>query len=391
MEKFISTHIKSGKWHLVLQFIAGLLREKIKMCGSDYDDCVLAFTKSLTLNDGEINLGDHGNVLVMKCLRELDDEDTAKNACAKTDLNLVTRVTYNDFGASYFLSTSDLEAATFACKHLNNLKDLKLNNARSEDSWFLEIGKLLQHRCLECLMLVLSGSDVSKKKLTSALMKSKCTLIHEHAILSRLFLQIGMTDECLTNVCALIKNGYASYLEMLDLSVNQLTSSGISKICEILNDELGRKLRCLNFGHNAIGDERVGMICNALTQGQNFTLKKLFLDSCSLTEECLRYLCEVLCNQHCKLSELSLAENAMLCTNALKEEQCELIALTLDYCGLTDQCVSFLSETLQHRNCKLAILGLSGNNFTEEGDKLLCDVQKSEICEAKGLGIYGLI
>ena len=132
-------------------------------------------------------------------------------------------------------------------------------------------------------VIVLSDSDVSKKQLTSALMKSKCTLIHEHAILNRLCLQIGMTDECLTNVCALIKNGYASYLEVLDLSVNQLTSSGISKICEI-----GRKLRCLNFGHNAIGDEGVGMICNALIQGQKFTLKKLFLDSCSLSEECLR-------------------------------------------------------------------------------------------------------
>jgi hypothetical protein len=153
MEKFISAHIESGEWQLVLQLIAGLLDEKVKMCGSDYDDCVLAFTKCLNLNDGEISLGDYGNIFVMKCLRELDDHDSAKNACEKTDLNLVRRITYSDFGRSYFLSTSDLEAATFACKHLNNLKDLRLNNARSEDSWFLEIGKLLQHRCLECLML----------------------------------------------------------------------------------------------------------------------------------------------------------------------------------------------------------------------------------------------
>jgi hypothetical protein len=39
IEKFISTHIKSGRWHLVLQFIAGLLGEKIKMFDSDYHDC----------------------------------------------------------------------------------------------------------------------------------------------------------------------------------------------------------------------------------------------------------------------------------------------------------------------------------------------------------------
>jgi Ran GTPase-activating protein (RanGAP) involved in mRNA processing and transport len=92
-----------------------------------------------------------------------------------------------------------------------------------------------------------------------------------------------------------------------------------------------------------------------------------------------------------------LAENTigdegvrMLCTNALIDEQCELIILSLDYCGLTDQWVGLLSETLQHGNCKLAIVGLSGNNFTEEGQSILRDVQETEICEARCLDLYGL-
>jgi hypothetical protein len=55
---------------LVLQFIAGLLGEKVKMPGGDYHGCVLAFTRSVTLRDGEIKLENFGNVLVMKCLRE---------------------------------------------------------------------------------------------------------------------------------------------------------------------------------------------------------------------------------------------------------------------------------------------------------------------------------
>ncbi len=397
IEKFISTHIESGKWHLVFQFIAGLLGEKIKMSGCDYHECIMAFTKGLTLDDGKISLGDYGNVLVMKCLREVVDEDIVKKACKSTDLIHVTSITYNVFWTPYPLSTSELKAVTFVCKHLNHLKYLKLNNANCEDSWFLEIGKLLQHRCLECLVLVLSGSDFAKKQLTCALMKSKCTLNHEHAMLSRLYLNIGMTDECVSNVCALTKNGHGSHLETLDLSVNKITSSGIPQICEVFNDVLYKNLTCLNLSNNAIGDEGVGMICNTLTQRRHCKLSRLFLDSCSLTNECLRYLCEVLCNAYCKLSELSLAENTigdegvrMLCTNALIDEQCELIILSLDYCGLTDQWVGLLSKTLQHGNCKLAIVGLSGNNFTEEGQSILRDVQKTEICEARCLDLYGL-
>ena len=45
IKKFISTHGKSGQWHLVLQFIAGILGKKMKMSSSDYYDCVSDFTK----------------------------------------------------------------------------------------------------------------------------------------------------------------------------------------------------------------------------------------------------------------------------------------------------------------------------------------------------------
>ena len=249
MEKFISTHIKSGKWHLVFQFIAGLLGEKIKTSGSDFHDCVMAFTKSLTLNDGEISLGDYGNVLVVKCLREVNDEDIAKKACETTGLNLVTGITYDGLAPPYSLSRSDLEAVNFACKHMNNLKDFNLANAfELEDSWFLEIGKLLQQRCL--LAVHLSGSAFAMEQLLIALTKSKCSLNHEHVMLSRLYLMIGITDECVSNVCALIKSGHASHLQVLDLSFNQITSSGISKICKVLNAVLCGKLTYLNLSFN---------------------------------------------------------------------------------------------------------------------------------------------
>jgi hypothetical protein len=291
----------------------------------------MSFTKSLTLNDGEISLSDYGNVLVMKCLREVNDEYIAKKACETTGLNLVTRITYDGLAPPYSLSRSDLEAVNFACKHMNNLKDFNLANAfELEDSWFLEIGKLLQQRCLPAVHL--SGSAFAMEQLLIALTKSKCSLNHEHVMLSRLYLMIGMTDECVSNVCALIKSGHASHLQVLDLSFNQITSSGISKICEVLNAVLCGKLTYMNLSFNPIGDEGVVMLRNALIQGQCCKLSKLFLDSCSLTAETMRYLCDVLCMEHCKLDELSFADNAigdeavrMLGCNALRKKQCKLI------------------------------------------------------------------
>jgi hypothetical protein len=45
IKKFISDHVKSGNWHLVLQFIAGLLGKNIKNFDEEYKDCVFAFAE----------------------------------------------------------------------------------------------------------------------------------------------------------------------------------------------------------------------------------------------------------------------------------------------------------------------------------------------------------
>jgi hypothetical protein len=55
---------------------------------------VFAFAKSLTVGHGdfEIDLNDSGHVLVLKCLKEVDDEEIAKKACELPCLNHVTRI-----------------------------------------------------------------------------------------------------------------------------------------------------------------------------------------------------------------------------------------------------------------------------------------------------------
>ena len=84
IKEFIFSHIKSSKWHLVLQFIAGLLGKEIKMFQKDrFKDCVLAFPNSFQLANpfGEFEVKEnYTSLLIMKCLREVEDEEIVKEA-----------------------------------------------------------------------------------------------------------------------------------------------------------------------------------------------------------------------------------------------------------------------------------------------------------------------
>ena len=460
IKKFISTHGKSGQWHLVLQFIAGILGKKMKMSSSDYYDCVSDFTKCLDLPPDKayvMNLGVHHNMFVMKCLRELDDEDIVKTVCqTSADLNLVTNITH--IGRFGLLSTSDWVAITFVCKHLNNLKCLYLHYSFTEDDCFLEISKLLQQRCLKSLFFCNNkGSDLAKEQVTSALMRQKCTLNHEHVNLNLLHLGIEMTEKCVSNMCAFIKNGHASNLQLLILSspYSDTRSSEMSKLCEAFNEVPCPELKHLELRNSYISDEGVHMLCNALIKGL-CKLNTLSLISCSLTEKSMHSLCKALCHEHCKLSQMYLGKNAigdegvnilfndavrrdqceltyldltrcsltadcmlalckalqdehckltglslagndigdegvrMMCTDALRREECKLAELDLSLCSLTDECLPLLCETLQDGHCKLNNLNLCGNNFTEDGESFLYNVEKTECCKSRGLQIINL-
>ena len=390
IEEFISTHIKDAKWHVVLQFVAGLIGQKIKMPDSYYQHGVSAFANHLRSQVGEIQLDDD-NVFMMKCLREVDDEEIVKEVCKKTHLNLVTGITYSGLPK---YSPSEWEAVTYVCKHLHNVVQVQvvLRCEFAEDV-LPKIVKLLQQRCLRMLSFKTSGSEMTNDQLVSALMNSKCKLNHEHAELNHLHLRSNITDADVPAVGAFINNAHGSDLQKLILMENNITSCGISKLCEVLDDVTWRELTYLNLSRNAIGDEGVRMLCYALTQGDSKIapkLRRLCLDGCSLTADGVRYFCDFLCHEDCTLSTLSLKDNAIgdegvrtLCTHALKKEQCKLTELQLPGCHLTDECVPPLCEALQYRNCKLTPLSLASNEFTEEGKRLLRDVNETKNCKLK--------
>ena len=428
IKEFIFSHIKSSKWHLVLQFIAGLLGKEIKMFQKDrYKDCVLAFAKSfeLTSEDGVFDVAEnYTSLLIMKCLREVEDEEIVKEACETTAINDIVGLRYGDGPVS--LTSSDWSAIFLVCKHMKNLKILDLGRQYlfSEES-YLEFLRLLEQRCVEELRLSRPYPGTTRN-IFKTLMESKCSLNHEHSKLIKLDISWhDVTDEILSTMFEFFRNGHAICVKELSLRVCEISSRGLSIFCEVLDDKLCPELTYLDLGCNNIADEGSTKLCKTLNKQKLLKLSKLDLFRCSLTNECVPALCEllrneccnlidltlggnsgindeglrILCehaltNEHCKLEKLNLSHWSLtddclleLC-NALQHEHCKLERLDLINCLLTDDCLPQLCNALQHEHCRLNELYLSGNKLTKKGKKSIREIQTHKRCRARDLDIY---
>ena len=400
IEEFIFSHIKSSKWHLVLQFIAGLLGKEIKMFRQKdrYKDCVLAFAKSfeLTFEDGEFDVRkNYTSLLIMKCLREVEDEEIVKEACETTAINDIVHLIRR--AGPVTLTSSDWSAVFLVCKHMKNVKTLNLGfviNVLSEES-YLEFLRLLEQRCVEELSLGGSPSDTTGN-IFKTLMESKCSLNHEHSKLMHLdIFYHDVTDEILSTMCEFFRNGHAICLTELSLSECEISSRKLSIFCEVLDNKLCPELTYLNLTDNNIADEGLTELCRTITKQKLLKLTKLHLENCSLTNKCVPALCELLRNECCNLIGLTLTRNPgindeslrILCGHALTNEHCKLEELYLMNCSLTDDCLPELCNALQHEHCRLNTLYLSGNKFTEKGKKSIREIQTHELCKARDLKI----
>ena len=388
IKKFILDHIRSGKWHLVLQFIAGLLGKKIKMFGREYRDCVFTFAESFRVTDGEIAL-DSNHIFIVKCLRELDDEGIVKDICDTSALKDVVKL---DSHYGYF-PPSDWAAVTFVSKQMRKLAILELSRGDIEDC-LQDVRELLQKRCIK--RLTLHGHRNSEiEHVFSAFIKSNCTLDHKHTQLTSLRLEsFSMTDTGLSNICAFFQNGHARHLETLDLSRIEIGQFELSTLCEVLNNDRCTEITELCLDGNAIGDEGANVLFDTLINGL-CKLSKLNVAQCSLTNCCIPSLCKTLQDKRCQLTVLSLEGNAvnddgvgMLFKDALSNEHCKLTELDLSYCSLTDCCIPSLCTALQDELCKLTVLSLGYNHITDRGACMLFeDALSNDHCKLTELDL----
>ena len=398
IKEFISSHVKDSKWHLVLQFLAGLLGKKMEM-SDRYRSCVLAFGEHLCSEiEGEdiVCDGKPCEVMLMKCVRETKSENIAREIAVTSPLKRVTKIEKYTSG----LSPSDWAAIVFVCKHLNFLTDLTLGNIMNIGC-LLEIAKLFHHRCIESLevfhLLSIPSVQVAAEleHLFSAVTTSQCRIIHEHCKLARLkFSYCSITDACVSNLAEFFKSGREICLKELHLNGSPITSRGISELCKVLGDEGFNQLSVLNLDHNTIGDDGMRILCNTLREKQH-GLKELHVHRCSLTAKCTVWLGQLLSDEHCKITHLVLRSNEKLGDEGVRElcngfgqGQCKLDVLDISDCSLTDEFMRDLSKVFGDKLCGLSDLSLSRNkSINDKGVGMLFNALRVKQCSLANLDL----
>ena len=396
LKKFISDHVRNGKWHLVLQFIAGLVGEKIKM-EKEYKECLLAFAESIDVKDGKIIVRKHRhNAFVMKCLKEVDNEHIAKDVLETNEISGEMNL-----HVDYTTSPDECAVITFSAKIMKNA--VNFIGANLKKAVFQEVVEFLQKRCVNSLQLswlMFSDDEPDQaERALSTLATTGCRIKHKHSKLTRLELRCINCFGCEVDLSTMFKDfktgSVYSQLECLSLRDCCTSSRQMKILCDIFNNGHHTKLRELGLNNNAIGDEGVRVLSGTLVNGLR-GLTSLRMHNCSLTDECMHSLCKALQDGRCQLTDLHLTSNAIgdkgvreLFENGLTNEHCKLTKLDLANCSLTNQCISSLCKALQDERCQLTYVDLIDNAIGDEGAReLFANGLPNEHCKLTKLCLH---
>lgn len=359
ISNFILTNASDPKWHLVLQFVAGLLRGQTNEAVSSFVSLLCDSLTYITLCDSLTfsSKSKQEAVLMMKCLHEYNDATIVEKAASLLQKN----ETFNnkiDLSSSE-ITPVDCAAIVFFINKLHNLMELNLSSNNISDQGVSFLCSVVRdgHCTLNTLDL---GSnkiqDQGVSQLSEALRDANCKLTK------------------------------------LRLSGNYITYQGASHLRDALKNA-NCKLTKLNLGGNSsIGDIGVSWLSEAL-KDVNCKLEELDLSETDCTDQGVFHLCEALKNSNCKLTKLDFIGNklsfcgASSMSVALKDVNCKLTQMNLRANDLGNQGVFYLCDALKDRNCKFLELDLRGNGIEDEGLAHLCDALKNGNCSVTDLDL----
>ena len=342
---FIASNAEDPKWHLVIQFVAGLLHgqktEAITSFVSCLHDSLLSNSPSRTTRGVAL--------LMMKCLYEYNDDATVKRAASMLKHN-------RDFNGTIQLwkchvTPVDCTAIVYFLKHIEPL----------EYSLELSINSLGDGGCKELSKLLKEGGPVK-------------LVIPENKI----------ADQGLISLIGAI-NTDSCKLRKLNLTLNNsITPEALALLCQSLKDR-SCKLTLLNLGGLQLTDHVLSQLCESL-QHVNCKLTHLRLNNEEFwTDALLLKLCETLKHQNCQLTSIRIQGHKI--TNqgvhhfceALECEYCKLTSLNLTSNRITAVVVPNLCKSLRHPNCKLSALNIISWNINNQSTKKLDDALQAAI------------
>lgn len=391
LSSFISLNASKPRWHLVIQFVAGLLCTHGKG-----NEAIISFVHllcdSLTERSPspacDLAKQKQKSLLMIKCLHEYGDKTAVKKAALELQKN-------SEFSNRVDLSNcqvtpADCVAIAYFVKNLA-LVELNLGENNMGYSGVLHLCDALKDENCTVTKLNLSGNHTADSGVSYL-----CDVLKQDVDGKLTELNLSgnrITDSGVSHLCDVLKDGK---LTKLNLSGNSITSSGVSELCGALKD-VNCKLRNLNLGGNNITDEDVSNLCDVLTNATDHCeLTALSLEGNNLTDLGVTYLCGALKDVNCRLTELNLGGNNItnsgvsdLC-DALKDSNCKLTELDLGLNNITDDGVLELCDTLKDVNCELSQLNISHSYVTDSGVLHLCDALVHKNCQLTKLDLNGI-
>ena len=448
IEGFIRNHINDGKWQVVLQFAAGLLKNSLSshifielLPESTEKRKSLESSKPKTLTYWPATKQDKDlAVQVCKCLYEINDEQqpVLQNKIEKIKFNAVEfsryslapidvaailhflenaeKVSYIDLSANHLGDLSANEVEKFLVHGEHKLKLLQLNGNEFTDNAAKDFAGALKHSNCQLESLDLRSNnftDNAAKEFAAALKHSNCkleslylrsnnftdnaakqfaaALKHSNCKLESLDLRSNnFTDNAAKEFAAALKHSNCK-LESLEISVNKFTDNAAKEFAAALKHS-NCKLESLDLSLNYFTDNAAKDFAAALKHS-NCKLESLDLSGNEFTDNAAKKFAAALKHSNCKLESLYLSGNeftdnaAKKFAAALKHSNCKLESLDLSLNYFTDNAAKDFAAALKHSNCKLESLDLNDNNFTDNAAKDFAAALKHSNCKLESLDL----
>ena len=332
LKEFITSNTEDPKWHLVIQFVAGLLQDQQNDAVSSFVKC---FHDSSLSNPPNRKMA----LLMMKCLYEYNDDATVKSAASQLQRNRCFRNSIELWNCQ--ITPVDCTAIVY---FLRNIEQVNY-------SLYLSANSLGEGGCKELAKLLMEGGPVKlllrKNNITDnglislirAISADKCKLQK---------LSLGLNDlispDALVLLCESLKTKSCK-LTRLHLGGLQISEHVLSHLCESL-DHANCKITNLRFNDEELWTDSVLLkFCETLKH-QNCQVSSLRIDCQKITNQGVKHFCETLESNHCKLKKLELISNR-----------------------ITAVVVPFIRRSLNHPNCKLCKLHIISWNINQQVEK----------------------
>uniref|UniRef100_UPI00398E523E NACHT, LRR and PYD domains-containing protein 3-like n=1 Tax=Pristiophorus japonicus TaxID=55135 RepID=UPI00398E523E len=185
--------------------------------------------------------------------------------------------------------------------------------------------------------------------------------------------------------CAVLSHviGLCDTIKDLDVERCYIQCEGLQRLGPVLH-----KCQVLRLNHNKLGDSGMKLLSAAL-RVPDCKIQELRLGAVGLTDSCAEDLASALSTNH-SLMCLDLSDNKLedsgvkLLSAALRNPNCKIQELWLWDVGLTESCAEDLASALS-TNRSLTDLHLSHNNLGDSGVKLLSAALRDPDCKIQEL------